>query len=168
MKEYIQISFRDTLLEGDIRRIKELVQETGVFSRTEVEVSEELLLEGYQKGPLSYYLFLVAEWKENIAGYVCYAQIAGTIGSFEVYWLAVNKESQGAGIGKGLMLEMENVVRKVGGKRIFVGTSSRTEYAKAQRLYESLGYDRAAILEDYFNTGDHQIIFRKLLQGEQE
>lgn len=163
MKEDIQLNFRDTLAEDDVRRIKELTRETGVFSSAELDVAEELLLEGYQKGASSYYKFLIAEREGNIEGYSCYAQISGTAGSFEVYWIVVRKEVQGAGVGKNIMAELERIIRKAEGKRIFVGTSSRDEYSKARLLYESTGYGKAAVLEDYFGSGDHQLIFMKRL-----
>ena len=159
------LSFRKALRAGDIPLIRELVQETGVFSGGEVALAEELLLEGYRQGASGYYQFLIAERSGNIEGYVCFAQIGGTIGSFEAYWIAVRKESQGTGIGRRLMAELEDMVRQAGGKRVFVGTSSRAEYDGARRFYAREGYSRAAVIEDFFDVGDHEVYFVKRLEG---
>ncbi len=156
------LQFRNRLREGDVSRIVTLLRDTGVFSPGEVAVAEELLRDGYERGDGSYYRFIVGESGRDIEAYVCYAYIGAT-GSCEVYWVAVRKVSQGIGIGRRVMTELENEVRRAGAKRIFVGTSSRPEYEDARRLYERAGYSHAALIEDYFGAGDHQVVYAKRL-----
>jgi ribosomal protein S18 acetylase RimI-like enzyme len=163
MKENISISFRETLIENDIPGIKEIVEETGVFTVGDVGIAEELLLDGYRNGPSSYYWFIIGERNGIIEGYICYSQIGGTIGSYEAYWVVVRKSSHKTGIGTKLMMEMEKIIREKGGKRIFLGTSSRIDYIPAHRFYESMGYRKVAVLEDFFDAGDDQIMYRKVL-----
>ena len=46
-------------------------------------------------------------------GYACYGPIAVTIGSYDLYWIAVDQSCQGKGLGKVLLAEAE---RLIGGK----------------------------------------------------
>ena len=99
MNKQIPVQFRDVLFEEDIACIIKLVGQTAVFNSEELEVAEELLRDSQENGEQSYYKCLVAEQDKSMKGYACYAGIIGTKGSFELYWIAVEKESQGTGLG---------------------------------------------------------------------
>jgi ribosomal protein S18 acetylase RimI-like enzyme len=157
------LTFRTNVTEVDINAIKKIVQETKVFNKEEMDLAEELLIEGLKQGEEGYYKFLLAEDKNNIKGYICYAKIMGTEGTYEIYWIAVNIESQGTGIGKALMEEAEKKIKLEGGRRVFLATSSRIDYTKAHRLYEKHGFKRVAVLENYYDNGNHQLIYGKSL-----
>ncbi|WP_094605230.1 hypothetical protein SPSIL_033030 [Sporomusa silvacetica DSM 10669] len=163
MNEWAVVKFRDILSEKDISSIIKLVQQTAVFNEEELAVAEELLRESLEKGEQSYYKCLLAEQNGSIAGYACYATILGTNGSFELYWLVVEKESQRTGLGAQIMKEFENKVRQAGGKRIFVGTSSQEDYLPARAMYESWGYNKTAVLEDFYDNGVDLIYYAKSL-----
>jgi len=76
----------------------------------------------------------------------------------------VEKESQGTGLGTQIMKEVENRVLRAGGKRIFVGTSSQDDYLPARGLYQSLGYVKTAVLENYYDEGINLTYYAKNLE----
>lgn len=73
-------------------------------------------------------------------------------------------DRQGKGLGKRLMMEAEAAVRAAGGTRIYIDTSSREQYAPTRAFYHRCGYRIAAILEDFYATGDGKVILTKQLQ----
>ena len=68
-----------------------------------VELAEERLA----KGPASGYHFVFAERDGRVLGYTCYGPIALTDGSYDLYWIAVDKSTQGQGLGRLLMEKSE-------------------------------------------------------------
>ena len=78
-------------------------------------------------------------------GYLCYGPIAGTAGSYDLYWIAVDANVQRQGLGKVLLAESERLIRQEGGKRVYVETSNRGHYASTRAFYERSGYTLEAL-----------------------
>jgi D-alanine-D-alanine ligase len=156
-------TFRCELCQGDLERIKELVEATGVFSPVEVRVAVELAEERLAKGPASGYHFVFAERDGKTEGYACYGPIALTVGSHDLYWIAVDKTTQGQGLGRMLMSEVENLVRAEGGRRIYIETSTRPPYAPTRAFYIRCGCRLEVVLEDFYALGDGKAIYVKVL-----
>ena len=97
----------------------------------------------------------------HLLGYACYGLIPLTANSYDLYWIAVGPEYQGHGIGKILLETTEKRIRKSGGKRVYVDTSSRRQYRPTRRFYASCGYKKAADLPDFYRDGDGKIVFVK-------
>lgn len=152
---------RDQLEPQDVPAIRALVERTGVFYPEETVIAEELVQECLDQGAKSYYRCLVAEQNHRLGGYACYVEVGGTLGTFELYWLAVDPAMQGQGIGLLLLQTLEDRIRMLGGLRIYIATSMRDDYLPARSLYAKAGYRQQAILTDYYRTGDHLVYFNK-------
>jgi GNAT superfamily N-acetyltransferase len=155
------ITFRCELTPADPERIRTLVESTGVFSRIEVETAVELADERLAKGPASGYHFVFAEQDGAVLGYACYGPIALTLGSYDLYWIAVDKTTQGQGLGRKVLEKSEDLVREAGGRRIYIETSTRPPYAPTRAFYLRCGYHLDVVLEDFYAVGDGKAIYSK-------
>ena len=65
------------------------------------------------------------------------------------------------GLGKALMKETERIISDIGGRRIYVETSSRNQYKPTHGFYESCGYKKEALLKDFYAEGDSKIMYSR-------
>jgi ribosomal protein S18 acetylase RimI-like enzyme len=61
------------------------------------------------------------------------------------------------------MAEVEAHARQANARLMVIYTSSTPPFAPARRLYEAAGFERAAIVADYYRDGDDLFIYRKRL-----
>jgi len=155
------VSLRDTLRPGDVDAVGAIVTATGKFRPGEIAVAQELVQETLARGEAAGYLFTFADAGERVVGYACYGQIPCTLTSYDLYWIAVDPGLQGRGVGRLLVNAAEAHVRRLGGRRMFIDTSSRPDYAATRAFYERCGYTCEATLRDYYATGDGKAIYGK-------
>jgi len=155
------LTYRQEVRPEDRQWVADVVAATGFFSREELEIAVELVEEHLAKGFASGYFFLFAEIDGSAVGYACYGPIAGTLASYDFYWLAVHPDCQGRGIGKGILNKMENLISAKGGRKIYLDTSSRAQYEPTRKFYESRDYRQCAFLEDFYAPGDGKVTFVK-------
>lgn len=152
---------------GDREAVRAIVESTGFFHPYETETALELVDEALAKGEeASGYRFLFLETagrRPLTAGYVCYGEIPCTRSRFDLYWIAVLDDMRGKGFGRILLCAAEEEIRALGGKIIFLETSSRPQYEPTRNFYLSAGYSIAADIADYYEDGEGMIIFRKYL-----
>jgi ribosomal protein S18 acetylase RimI-like enzyme len=156
-------AFRDVVLPQDLASIRDIAQSTDVFHPWEVDIAVELAEERLTKGAASGYSFLFADCQGSTDGWVCWGEIPCTRGSYDVYWIAVRKSSQGKGLGRQLMLLAEQHIQLQGGRHIYLETSGRPDYLPTRRFYEHCHYRIAAELPDFYATGDAKVIYVKVL-----
>lgn len=157
--------FRSHVKTSDPESIRRIVQSSGFFYPEEVEVAVELALENLSKGEeVSGYYFVFAE-KENEApaGYACFGPIACTFGSFDLFWIAVEESYRGKGLGKLLLEQAEEHIRRMGGRLICIETSSRELYRPTQNFYRACGYALESEIKDFYQKNDHKLTFIKRL-----
>ncbi len=160
--QHPRVTYRQSVEPTDREVVREITRTTGVFSSAEVEIAVELVETRLQQGLPSGYFFWFAEQGDIVLGYTCFGPIPATVGSFDLYWIAVRPELHGQGIGAGLLRRTENTVRQQGGRRLYVETSSLPSYGPAHAFYRTHGYEQAACLEDYYGPGDAKVIYVKV------
>ena len=158
-----RITYREKVLASDRDGVREIVASSGFFSADEILVADELVSERLSKGPSSGYFFLFAEGSQRLIGYSCFGPIPCTRESYDLYWIAVREELRGAGIGRELLKRVEGIIGKMGGRRVYVETSSRLQYAPTRAFYQKSGYREEARLQDFYSTGDDKLIYLKLV-----
>jgi GNAT superfamily N-acetyltransferase len=84
------------------------------------------------------------------------------MGTFDLYWMAVDPAAQGAGIGTALIQAMEERLRGVA-RLIIVETAGRADYRPTRTFYEARGYHQAAVIADFYAPGDDQVVYVKTL-----
>jgi GNAT superfamily N-acetyltransferase len=165
------VVFRDEPRESDAAAVGEIVASTGFFHDFEIDIAVELVRERLEKGIASGYYFIFAD--DDAArpvGYACYGPIACTVGSFDLYWIAVHHSQRGKGLGRRIMAETERAIaagvrdasgRVVRGRRVYIETSSKPQYAPTREFYERCGYVEEARFRDFYADGDDKLVFVK-------
>lgn len=143
--------------------VQRLVESSEFFSVEETDVAVELVRERLRKGPASGYEFLFAEYDGHTVAYTCFGPIACTRSSYDLYWIVVHKQVRGPGIGRALLRRTEEAITAQGGQRLYVETSSRTQYASTGAFYRACDYREEALLEDFYAPGDGKQIYCKVL-----
>jgi ribosomal protein S18 acetylase RimI-like enzyme len=157
------LAFRTSVRADDRTAVRAIVESTRFFSGPEVDVAEELVAERIRLGEASGYLFIFAEEAGEACGYTCYGEIPCTVGSYDLYWIAVRADLRGRGIGRELMARAEADMTARGGRLVFVETSGRPEYDPTRRFYEASGYSLSSRIPDFYAPGDDKIIYGKRL-----
>ena len=152
-------TWRKVLNSDDVGKITDLVQECGNFREDEIEIATELVQEHLNQGVSSGYEFLLLEKADILGAFACWGPIPGSVGSYDLYWLAVAPDFQGAGLGTLLFKESIQQIFSQGGRQIFIETSSRDNYLSAQRFYQRQGAELMARLPDFYQIDDDKLIF---------
>lgn len=155
--------FRDTVIPGDRQEVRLIALSSGFFRPDEVDVAVELVDEVLAKGEASGYHFIFALIEGRPAGFVCFGSIPCTIGSYDLYWIAVEEKYRARGIGKKLLVRAEQQIAQQQGRQIFIETSSTEKYLATRNFYLAAGYRQAARLPDFYLPGDDKIIYFKRL-----
>ncbi|MCB2193021.1 MAG: GNAT family N-acetyltransferase [Deltaproteobacteria bacterium] len=157
------VFWREDVLPSDVAVVGDMTEASGFFRPSEVAVAAELVNERLAKGTASGYLFIFAQEGLQVLGYACYGPIAGTLHSWDLYWIVVQERLRGQGLGKSLMELVEQRVWSAGGERLYVETSSRPLYHPSRRFYQRCGYAPQAVLPDFYAPGDDKVIYVKTL-----
>lgn len=140
-------------------RLEQLTRATGFFREEEVATAVELLDESVAGD--DDYRFVGAFDRDAMVGYACWGPTPGTTGTHDLYWIVVDRERQGAGIGTQLLTAVEQGLRANGQRLIVVETSSRADYGPTRGFYENRGYTRAATIPGYYAPGDDLVVYTK-------
>ena len=133
----------------------------GLFREDEIPVALEVFDEAVRPAPgTNPYSALGAEVDGRLAGWICWGPTPCTLGTYDLYWMAVDPALHGTGIGTALIVEME--CRLTGQARlIVVETTGRPDYAATRRFYHARGYRAVATVPDFYAPGDDQVVFVK-------
>lgn len=158
---------RRELRPADREAVRTLLDGTGFFNREELEVAMELVDDRLAHREASHYRFLVAELDGTVVGYACWGPILGTAESADLYWIAVDRRTQGRGGGRALLAEAESWMAASGRPRVYLETAGRPQYEPTRAFYLACGYTIAAELEDFYAPGDAKVIFLRVLEPRQ-
>ena len=151
--------FRDFVKVEDIESVKNIVESTDFFYDIEVPIAVDLVKDTFEGG--TDYKFLFAELNGEIVAYSCYGSIDGTVGGYDLYWIATHNDYRGQGIGKNLLDETHLRVKNDGGRYIIAETSSLEKYLPTRKFYEDNKYNKEAIIRDFYRIGDDKIFYVK-------
>jgi GNAT superfamily N-acetyltransferase len=133
-----------------------------VFRPEEVECLGALWEEYLATGPrVSGYNFLVAQDGDRVLGYACYGPRDLTSGVFDLYWIAVDPDRRGGGVGSGLLAASEAAARQAGGRMMIAETSGTALYNPTREFYARRGYRAEATIRDFYVEGDDLVIYVK-------
>jgi GNAT superfamily N-acetyltransferase len=149
---------------ADGERILRLARNIDLFEAHDVDVIQELWTEFIEKGnTLSWYHFITAQVDGEILGFACYGQRPLTQGTFDLYWIGVDGNQRGRGIGKSLLNDVEEQVRARGGRLLIAETEGKTSFNPTRRVYLSAGYILEARIRDFYKPDEDLVIFTKRL-----
>jgi ribosomal protein S18 acetylase RimI-like enzyme len=148
------------LSTADRDRIEQITRAVSVFRDDEVPVALEVFDAAVAGSPD--YTAVGAVLDGRLAGWICWGPTPCTLGTYDLYWMAVDPALHSAGVGTALIHEMEG--RLAGSARlIVVETAGRPDYRPTRAFYEARGYRRAAVIPDFYAPGDDQLVYVKAL-----
>jgi GNAT superfamily N-acetyltransferase len=149
------------LSAADRGRIEEITRAVGLFRQEEIPTALEVFDAAVRSAAgVPDYVALGAEYDGTLAGWICWGPTPCTLGTFDLYWMAVDPAVQGTGIGTALIVEMERRLSGVA-RLIVVETAGRPDYGSTRRFYEARGYRAVATIPDFYAPGDDQVVFVK-------
>ena len=156
------------MVAADREPLRVLLEAVSNFTREEVETALELVDEWLKTGEESGYLTYVQEQggdpaARRITGYVCFGETPLTVGTFDLYWVAVDSALRSRGNGQALLKFAEAEIKNRGGRLFMIETSSQPTYAGTVAFYEKAGYKLAARIQELYNERDDKLIFSKRL-----
>ena len=141
----------------------DIVKATEFFRPVEIEIACEVFDEAAMQKPGCTYRSYVAEVDEGVAGWICYGATPCTVGTFDVYWIAVDPAQQRHRIGSKLLEVAEVDIRKQKGRMIVIETSGSEKFLPTRNFYIRNGYTLAADVKEFYAPGDDKWIFIKKL-----
>lgn len=148
---------------NDDSAILKITGEINSFSAVEKECVHELWVDFLEKGDRSDYQFCVCSEDLKILGFACYGKHALTESTFDLYWIAVDPDLQGKGVGSDLLRYVEQQVSSLNGSRLIIETSSTKPYQSARAFYKHNDYLQEAVIHDFYSPGDDVVFFTKTL-----
>ena len=150
------------MVTKDREAVTRLLKNTPEFTPEEAAVAAELADISLRDGWLpSGYFTEVAEDKQTVTGFICYGPTPMTLGTWDVYWLAVDSSMQRKGIGRALLSHAEEEIMKNGARMILIETSGQPSYQRTRKFYESMAYSVIAVVPEFYAPGDDKVLFRK-------
>jgi ribosomal protein S18 acetylase RimI-like enzyme len=142
-----------------------LTEATGFFNVAEIKIVGEMLGAYFENPRSDEYSWLVYRARADAPprGYICYGPASLTFGTYDLYWIAVDRQYQAQKIGSALLHGMEADLTRRGARQIYIETSDKPQYAPTRAFYERRGYARAAHFRDYYDVGDGKLIYFKAL-----
>ena len=180
------------LTRSDRSRVAEILRSTESFREDEIEVALELFDESFADPD---YTFVGAfrtssgvstvDWAEKarlaehtgaggphspvplseLLGFACYGPCMSTDRTFDLYWIAVDRRTQGTGCGSALLREVERRLEALHARMLVIETSSRSDYAATRGFYLDRGYVEAARVREFYAPSDDRIILTKRFVG---
>jgi GNAT superfamily N-acetyltransferase len=106
------------------------------------------------------YTALGADVEGRLVGWICWGPTPCTVGTYDLYWMAVDPAVQHGGLGTDLLAEMEK--RLSGRARLLVvETAGRSAYAPTRAFYRARGYRPTARVPDFYAPGDDLVVYTK-------
>jgi len=156
-------------VRDDVPRLLELTAGTGLFMPYDLTTLAGVLSDYFtppsdpDANDADEHACMTCEEDGRIVGFVYYAVTEYADRTWFVWWIAVEKGTQGRGVVRKLLTYAEDDIRERGGRLLFIETSGTPGYEPTRRFYLKNGYDREAVLRDYYRDGDDKVVFRKRL-----
>jgi len=103
--------------------------------------------------------------RRSLQGFACFGPTPATDRTYDLYWIAVDRNAQGTGCGSRLLAEVERSLEALHARMLVVETSSRSDYAATREFYLRRGYVEAARVREFYAPEDDRIILTKRLAG---
>lgn len=152
------------LKQADAGEIEKILMKIPNFTINEVKVGMELVIIAAKDSKQTDYNVFVYDENEKILGYYCVGKRPLTDAVYDLYWIVVDPDSEIKGIGKKLIEDAENFVKKNNGRWILAETSSKESYNKTRNFYLRNNYSIVAQINDFYSVGDDLIVFGKFFK----
>ncbi len=143
---------------ADLTAVSSILDGTGLFpSDMLAEMAEPYL------GGTKPHIWLVCCEGPTVLGFAYSEPERMTDGTHNLLAIAVDPERQSEGIGQNLVAAVEQSARAAGGRVLLIETSSLPEYERTRSFYDQLGFDREAVIRQFYAAGEDKVVFWKHL-----
>jgi GNAT superfamily N-acetyltransferase len=157
-----EVSFDITSADRPV--LEKILASSGYFYDFEIEVAlslaDETLTQGQEKS--GYYWIRLIEEGEVI-GFANFGPNPSSVHSWDLYWIAIQEEQRKKHYGSLILKEVEDRVRQLGAKILWIETSGRPLYEPTRHFYLKNGYEPEATLREFYGPGDPKLVYRKEL-----
>jgi ribosomal protein S18 acetylase RimI-like enzyme len=135
---------------------------SSILDRTRLFPSEMLgeLAAPYLDGTKPH-IWLVALYEDTVLGFAYCEPERITDGTYNLLAIAVDPDRQSCGIGQHLVAGVAQTAKSLRGRVLLVETSSLPEYERTRSFYDQLGFDREAIIREFYAPGEDKVVFWK-------
>ena len=125
-------------LSADRDAILEFMVTTEFFRDDEIEIAREVLDDALAKGHEGHYQSFTADLDGRPAGWVCYGPAPCALGTWDIYWIAVDPRRQSRGLGKALMQAALEYLKAAGMAAAKIETLEQNQVGR--KFYPSVGF----------------------------
>src|SRR5262249_115695 len=122
-------------IPADKQAILKLAEGTGVFKPHEIVALDEVISDYHADNEVDGHHAITYEKDGQLIGFAYYAPPSMTDRTWYLYWIAVSKQTQAKGVGGRLLHHTEEAIRKLGGRILFIETSSLPHYDLTRKFY---------------------------------
>lgn len=153
------------LVPEDRSIVNGILADTQMFRDDEIVIALEVLDSYFAKPGQDYTAVGAFTPVGELLGYVCYGPAPCTVGTFDLYWIAVSPAAQNLGVGTLLLQEVERRLAHQDARLVIIETSAQPVYEPTRAFYRRRGYDEVARVPDFYAPGDDRLIFAKRIQS---
>jgi GNAT superfamily N-acetyltransferase len=150
-------------LQEDRDVLVSIIERTANLTREEKDCAAELLhIYLTDPGQTDYY-FITALKDGEPAGYACYGGRPLADAVYDLYWIIVDENMKGFGIGRALVDKTEEILGLVGARMLVAETSGLPAYEASRGFYLKCGFAEEARIKDFYKPGDDIVFYVKRL-----
>lgn len=138
-----------------------ILRATGVFREDEIAVALEVLDSFFARPDQDYIAVGAFTPGGELLGFAVYGHTPCTLGTWDLYWIAVSPSAQGGGVGTLMLQEVERRLAQSNARLLLIETSSRPSYDPTRAFYLRRGYREVARITDFYEVGDDRVIYAK-------
>ncbi|HYF56071.1 MAG TPA: GNAT family N-acetyltransferase [Salinarimonas sp.] len=142
---------------SDIPALEAVIRDIGLFTPEEADGFAGSLPGHFEGGPEGRLWLLAGEGLG--AAYLAPEPVQGV---WNLLFLGVRPEARRGGVARALVGEVERRLRGQGARMLLIDTSTEPPMEAARALYSRLGYERVALIPDYWAPGDGKLTFRRM------
>jgi ribosomal protein S18 acetylase RimI-like enzyme len=149
----------------DVEPLLDMAAACGLFNEDELITAESMVWDCAYQGDSDTCRFIQAKTTDpdgdNLAGFLCFGEIAHWPESFELIGISVTPRFQRQGIGSAMLAEMEHQIAARGGRRILLETERGRAFEGSRLFYEANGYDVEDRFLKQFIPKEGSVVYRK-------
>lgn len=150
--------------QPDSGSLVSIIERTANLTREEKDCAFELLQIYLADPGQRDYCFITALKDGEPAGYACYGDRTLAQGVYDLYWIVVDEDLKGFGIGRALVEKVQELLSSLGARMLVAETSGLPAYAGARGFYLKCGFAEEARIKDFYKPDDDIVFFVKRLK----
>jgi ribosomal protein S18 acetylase RimI-like enzyme len=147
------------VIASDVEALKKVLDSSGLFPS---EYLREMISE-YLSDPASEEIWFTYLQDGQLVGLGYCVPEKLTDGTYNLLAIAVDKISQGSGIGSKMLKYLEDELKRQQKRILIVDTSSSSDFVLARSFYVKAGYTNVATIKDFWKDGEDKVTFYKRL-----